>query len=149
MLLLGSASRPSLPEMVTVNGLDHLDYDDVGFLTEVHRIVGVAAELAGSVPAAGSPQWWSAEPMARLAGLLVLGERYLLEDPHAIAAQMIKDASVAVSSSGRWSAAAALPSHHELVRRRAEPGPLAGLAPFDRVLAARWVATGSSQETAA
>lgn len=124
-----------------------IGYEDLPFLTEVHRLVGKAATLAGSVPAAGSPQWWSAEPMARLAGLLVLAERYLIEDPHTIAAQMIKDASVAVSSSGRWPAAAALPSHHELVRRRAEPGPC--YPPFDPVAAARWVQTGSSEETAA
>lgn len=131
-----------------MSGLDRLDYEDVEFLAEVHRLVGKSIALAGgSVPAAGSPQWWSAAPVARLAGLLVLAERYLLEDPHAIAAELLKDASVAVSSDGRWSAAAALPSHHELVRRRAEPGRV--WAPFDPVAAARWVATGSSQASAA
>lgn len=129
-------------------GLDHLDHEDVEFLLDVRRLVGNAVALAGSVPAAGSPAWMTATPATQVAGLLVLAEAYLINDPHTIAAQMVKDASVAVSSSGRWSTAAALPSHHELRQRRAEPGPLAGMV-FDPVAAARWVATGSSAEIAA
>ncbi|MGH3769601.1 MAG: hypothetical protein ACRDS0_24595 [Pseudonocardiaceae bacterium] len=133
-----------------MTGLDHLSYEDVQFLAEVHRLVTKAEALAGGcVPAAGTDEWFAASPMKRLAALLVLAERYLIEDPHAIAAEMIKDASVAVSSDGRWSAARALPSHHELVRRRAEPGPLAGLSAFDPVAARRWVETGDSAASAA
>lgn len=126
-----------------------IGYGDLPLFAEVHRIVSQAAELAGSAPAAGSPQWWSAGPLARLAGLLVLAERYLQEDPHAIAARLLKDVSVDLSTSRDWSRSAVLPSHHELVRRRAEPGPLAQLAGFDPVAAARWVETGSSEEPAA
>lgn len=129
-------------------GLDHLDHEDVEFLADVRRLVGKAIAVAGSVPAAGSPAWMTAAPAAQIAGLLVLAEAYLINDPHQVAAEMIKDASVAVSSSRRWSAAAAQPSHHELRQRRAEPGPLAGIV-FDPVAAARWVATGSSEKPAA
>jgi hypothetical protein len=150
LLLLGCASRSPLQgAVVEVSGLDHLAYDDVEFFAEVHRIVTEQIELAGgSVPAVGSAAWRSAPPAAKVARLLVLTEAYLIKDPHQIAAEMIKDMSVAVSSSGHWSVASALPSHAELLRRRAEPGPLAGMV-FDPVAVARWVATGSSTETAA
>lgn len=133
-----------------MSGLGHLDYADVGVLAEVARIVGKAIALAGhDVPALSDPAWRSAPPAAKVAGLLVLAEAHLVSNPHEIAAQMIKDASVAVSSSRHWPAAACLPSHSELLRRRAQPGPLAGLDPFDPVAAARWVQTGTSEEPAA
>jgi hypothetical protein len=150
VLLLGGACRSPLQgQVVAVSGLDHLDYEDLELFVAVHRLVTKVIKLAGgSVPAAGSPQWWSAEPMARVAGLLVVAEAHLVSNPHQIAAEMIKDMSVSVSSSRRWPAASALPSHAELVRRRAEPGPLAALI-FDSVVAARWVQTGSSDEAAA
>lgn len=148
MLLLDRTAPPPLPAEVAVTDVTAVDYDELRLLVEVHRMVGKAIELAGgSVPAVGSPQWWDADPLARIAGLLVLAERYLIDDPHLIDAQMIKDASVAISSSKDWSAAGSLPSHAELARRRAEPGPV--YAPFDVLAAARWVATGSSEEVAA
>lgn len=132
-----------------MSGLDHLDYDELALLAEVHQFVSKATALAGgSAPAAGSPQWWSAEPQARLAGLLVLAERYLLEDPHRLAAEQLKAVSLAISGALDWSAFANRPSfgsHAEIVARRAELGPLAGLV-FDPVREARWVATGSSED---
>jgi hypothetical protein len=73
----------------------------------------------------------------------------LLDDPHQLAAEQLKDASVAVSSAMDWQhfADRHVP-HTELQRRRAEPGPLAGLA-LDPGAAARWVETGTSEEHAA
>jgi hypothetical protein len=151
VLLLDNTSRSPLQgTVVAVSGLDHLDHEDLEFLDEVHRVVTRVIEQAGgSVPPAGSDRWRTAPDPAKVASLLVLAEAYLVSDPHQIAAEMIKEASVAVSSSGRWSAASARPSHAEVMRRRAEPGPLAALV-FDPVAAARWVETGiSSEERAA
>lgn len=138
-----------MPEALPVSGLDAMDYDDLLVLAEVRRVVAKAVELAGGsgTPALSDSAWRTAPPAAKIASLLVLAEAYLVTDPHLIAAQMIKDASVAISSSGNWSVAASLPSHAELVRRRAEPGRV--YAPFDAAAALRWVQTGSSQETAA
>ncbi len=129
-----------------------MDYDDLRLLIEVHRMTAKAGELAGgSVPLVGSPSWWSAEPMARYAGVLVLAERYLLDDPHQLAAEMVKDVSLAISTGMDWSAAAhrlVYDSHAKVAERRREPGPLAGMT-FDPLAAARWVQTGSSERTAA
>jgi hypothetical protein len=134
--------------VVAVTDVSALDYDDLAVLAEVDRFVKKVFEVAGpDVPKLSDPAWLTAPPAAKIASLLVLAEAYLVTDPHLIAAEMIKDVSVAISSSRTWSAAS-LPSHAELVRRRAEPGPVH--APFDPVAAARWVETGSSgEETAA
>lgn len=149
MLLLGGTPRSPLQEAVaTVIDVSALDYCDLEVLAEVDRFVKKVLAVAGpDVPALSDPAWRTAPPAAKIASLLVLGEAYLVTDPHLIAAQMIKDASVAISSSGNWSVAASLPSHAELVRRRAQPGRV--WAPFDPVAAARWVETGSSEEVAA
>jgi len=126
---------------------DTVGYEELRLLAEVYRLVDKAVALAGgSVPPVGSPAWWAAKPQARIASLLVLAEAYLVTEPHLIA-RMIKDASVAISSSENWSAVGSLPSHAELVRRRAEPGMVWGT--FDPVAAARWVETGSSEEPVA
>lgn len=124
--------------------------DDVDLLAEVHRIISTAVHQAGSVPALGSPAWWTCGPSARLAGLLVLAEAWLVTDPHRVAAEMVKDASVAISTGLDWRSAAhtaAYESHAVLVRRRAEPGPLA--RSVDREAAARWAATGTGDREAA
>lgn len=114
----------------------------------VHQIVTRTVDLAGEVPPVGSQAWWDAPPLARLAGLLVLAEHWLLRSPDELAADQLKAASAAVSTGRDWTAAArAYQPHAELVARRAEPGPLA--RPFDAEAAARWVATGSSSEAAA
>lgn len=127
-------------------GLDHLDFVDVEVLAEVARIVKKTFAVAGSdVPALSDPAWLTAPPVAKVARLLVLAEAHLLSNPRAIAAQLLKDASVDLGTSRDWSEAAMLPSHRELVRRRAELGPLAGLV-FDPVREARWVATGSGED---
>lgn len=153
MLLLGGTSAPALPgwAVVAVIDVSAIDYDELELLGEVHRMVGKARELAGSAPAVGSPQWWDAEPMARIAGLLVLAEHQLVHDPDRIAAEQLKAVSVAISTGMDWSAAAhglVFDSHAKVVQRRRELGPLAALR-FDPVAAARWVETGSSQEPAA
>ncbi len=101
-------------------------YEELPLLVEVHRLVGRAVEMAGGpVPPVGSPQWWSAAPMARLAGLLVLAERYLLDDPHRIAADQLKAVSLAISGAMDWRrfAECHVP-HTELQQRREELGSL-------------------------
>lgn len=150
--MLGRTAPPSLSEAITVIDVTALDYDELQLLAEVNRLVDKAAELAGgSVPAVGTPAWWDAEPMARIAALLALGQQYLLDDPHQLAAEMVKDASSAISTGMDWASAAqrlVYDSHAKVAERRREPGPLAGV-PFDSEGAARWVQTGSSEATAA
>ncbi len=173
MLLLGGTVAPALPCSVgatvsepTRDQQDHdpleydrwicepeaIGYEDLPLFAEVHRLVGRAVELAGgSVPAVGSPQWWSAEPVARLAGLLVLAEHHLLADPERIAAEQLRAVSVAISGGMDWSGAAhrlVFDSYAKVAARRLEPGPLSALV-FDPVAARRWVETGSSAESAA
>ncbi|MGH3550508.1 MAG: hypothetical protein ACRDQU_20790 [Pseudonocardiaceae bacterium] len=129
-----------------------LDDDDLRLYAEVDRLVANAVKLAGgSVPAVGSPAWWSAEPMPRLTSLLVVAEHHLLADPDRIAAGHLKAASVAISTGMDWSAAAhrlVYDSHAKVAARRRELGPLAGLSSFDPVAARRWVETGSSEQSA-
>ncbi len=118
-----------------------------------HPILHSAREEHGSVPAPGTPRWWSAPDSVKVAGLLTLASEYLLNDPDKIAAEKLKAVAVVISKGEDWSAASRRPSHAELERRRAEPGPMAtstaraGLMPsFDPVAAKRWVRTGSSAE---
>ena len=135
---------PPGPHAVT--GISALDYDDLDVLAEVDRITTMAFAVAGcDVPALSDPAWLTAPPAAKIARLLVLAEAYLINHPHQSAAQMMKDASVAISNGRDWSPS--LPSHAELVRRRAEPGRT--WQPFDPVAVRRWVATGSSEKRAA
>lgn len=135
-----------------MSGLDHLDYDDVEALGEVHRLVTKVIKLAGgSVPPVGSAAWWSAPDAAKVASLLVLAEARLIDDPHRIAAEQLREVSKAISGGLDWSAAAHRLAYERpgvLAARRREPGPLAALI-FDPVATARWVETGSSDEAAA
>jgi hypothetical protein len=95
----------------------------IELLAEVHRLVhpvvrAVRAER-GPIPGVGASAWWSSSPDARLAGLLVLAEAYLINDPERMAREKLKAMSVDLSGSRSWTAAARLPSHAELQRRRA------------------------------
>lgn len=100
-----------------MNGLDSLEYGELQLLAEVHRFTSKAVELAGgAIPPVGSAQWWDAEPMARLAGLLVLAEARLIDD--------LKDMAAVIRDGKDWRAFANLPSfgsHAEVVARRAVP----------------------------
>jgi hypothetical protein len=112
--------------VVAVSGLDHLDYEDVELLAEVHRITSKVIKLAGgSVPALGSPDWRSAPDAGKVASLLVLAEARLSDDPRQVASEQLRAVSVAISGGMNWRAFA---QHHvphtELQRRRAEVGPL-------------------------
>jgi hypothetical protein len=109
------------------SGLDnHLDYDDIDLLNEVSKIVKEAFTEAGpNVPSLSDPAWRTAPPAAKVAALLPLAEAYLITDRLAaeMVAERIKQASLDVSASGRWSTTAGRPSHCELQRRRNVPGP--------------------------
>lgn len=134
-----------------VTDVSALDYEDLQLYAEVHRIVGQAVALAGTVPAVGSPAWWGAPPMARLAALLVVAEHHLMADPERIAAEQLKAVSVAISTGMDWAGNAhrlIFDSRATIVARRREPGPLAGMT-LDPQAAARWVETGVSEEPAA
>lgn len=128
-----------------------LDYDELLLLVEVHRVVDkVIKQSGGRVPAVGSAAWWSAPPTGKVAALLVLAEARLIDDPRQLAAEQLREVSKAISGGMDWSAAAhrlAYDRRDVVAARRREPGPLA--RPFDPVAAARWVETGSSEETAA
>lgn len=92
--------------------------------TAVHELVdqfiGAAEDVHGHIPGVGTPAWWIAPTSARLAGLLVLAEAYVLRSPDQIASDILKAASVAISTGCDWSAAARRPSYVELQRRRGE-----------------------------
>lgn len=126
MLLLDrTAGSPLQGQVVTVSGLDHLDYEDVELLAEVHRITSKVIAEAGSVPVVGSADWWSAPLAGKVASLLVLAEARLIDDPHLIAAEQLRDVSKAISGELDWRAfARGHVTHTELQRRRAEVGPL-------------------------
>ena len=123
---------------------------DVELLAEVHRIadpfVRAARTECGRVPGVGSTQWWAASATTRIAGFLVVGEAWLVHDPERAIAERFRELSHDLSGALDWSAASRRPSAAELQLRRAEVGP--GCAPFDPVAAARWAATGSSEEPA-
>ena len=88
-----------------------------------------------------------AEWVAQAATLGTCGLAWLIreDDLDRAVAERLKAASVAISEGGRWTSYG--PTHADLERRRAEPGPLA--RPFDAVAARRWAATGSSREDVA
>ena len=126
--------------------------EDVELIAEVHGLVDRVVKLAGGhVLQLGSAEWWAAPLAARLTPLLVLAEHWLLRSPDEIAADMLKAASVAISTGGvDWSdvgcshTGCAHTAHRHLVVWRGEPGP--HLRPFDPAAAARWVSTGTSRE---
>lgn len=125
-------------------------------LAEVHRLVDEVVRVArtehgqalGPLPGVRAPEWWTAPTSVRLAAILILGEAYLVADPDRAAVQMLREMAYDLSAAHDWSAASRRPSHTDLARRRAEPGPLAGLV-FDTGAAQRWVETGDSRESAA
>jgi hypothetical protein len=103
-----------------------LDYEEFLLLAEVHRLVtkGIA-EAGGLVPPVGSSAWWSAPDTGKVAGLLVLSEARLINDPHALAAEQLKAVSLAISGALDWREFANRHvSNTELQRRRSELGPL-------------------------
>lgn len=106
--------------------LDHLDYTDLEVLAEISRLTSkVITSAGGRIPSLADPEWITASPLEKIASLLCLAQAYLVADPHQIAAGMLKDAARDLSGARDWAAASALPSHTELARRRAQPGPLA------------------------
>ncbi len=125
--------------------------DDAELHAEVHRLVHprmlVARELCGRVPGTGTSAWWAAPDDAKIAGLLVLAEAWVIHDPERAVRQRLREMSYDLSQATDWTSAAQRPSHVELERRRAEPGPR--WQSFDPQAAARWVATGSSEGSVA
>lgn len=112
--------------MVSLMDVSALDYDEIQLLTAVHELTSKVIELAGgSVPPVGSPDWWTAEPITRIAGLMVLAEARLIDDPHQLAAEQLRDVSLAISGEMDWRhfANRHVP-HSELARRRETLGPL-------------------------
>lgn len=114
----------------------------------VEAAVQCARSSHGAVPAIGAADWWAAPDDVRAATVLVAGEAWLLHrTPAQLAADDHKAAAVALSTGLDWSAAGRAAVFHNatvLARRRAEPGPLARAVDHDS--AARWAATGSSEE---
>ena len=123
--------------------------DDVELHAEVYRLVSIVATAVAAdhrtVPGVDTSAWWNAPDIAKIAGLLILSEAWVICDPDRMVAERFKAASVAISEAtqGSWRR----PSRSELAARRAQPGPMA--RPFDPVAARRWVETGSSREGAA
>jgi hypothetical protein len=116
---------------------------------EVHRMVTTACGLVpGDIPEVGSLAWWAADPPARIAGLLVAAEAFVVEDRDAYAREQLKQMTSALSGpDGYWrSVASGHVTHAELTARREEPGPV--WDQFDREATQRWVDTGSSEPTA-
>lgn len=123
--------------------IDHSPTEDELF-AEVRRMVTKAAAMVdGQVPGVGTPEWWAAEPAARLAGLLVCAEAYLVTDPEGRAVAELKAMAEDLSAAYDWTAVSHRPSHATLTARRAEPGPIPG--PVDPEAERRWVETGSSE----
>jgi hypothetical protein len=123
-----------------------MDYDELLLLAEVHRITSKVIKLAGgSVPALGSPDWRSAREAAKVAGLLVLAEARLMDDPRQVASEQLRAVSVAISGGMDWRT---FGQHHvphtELQRRRGELGSL-----HQPYVGGRVAWETSTQETAA
>ena len=126
--------------------------DDPDLLIEVFRLVNPAVEAArrahgGRLAGVGSRAWWNASDDAKIAGLLVLSEAWCVYDPERAVRQRLREMSWALSAGHDWAAESRRPSRSTLTRRRAEPGPMA--RPVDGAAAARWAATGDSQDGAA
>lgn len=106
-------------------------------------IQGTQRRNGGPIPAIGTAEWFEADHLTRVASILLLGERYLTDDPEREIRQRLRclvwDVSDAIG--GRWGSVV---DHEELERRRAQPGPLA--REVDQAAAARWAQTGSTDE---
>jgi len=131
---------------VTGPVIDHAS-SDLELIREVHRLVDqfvrAVEDRHGPIPSLSAAGWWTAPPIARLATVLVLGEAWIVHDPDRAAAERLRQLSWDLSAAYDWTAASRRPSHAELERRRAEPGPLARLK-FDAEAARRWVETGAA-----
>ena len=125
--------------------------DDPELLAEVGRVTAPAIAAArrehGRLLGTGTPEWWSADDGAKVAGVLVLGMAWLVHDPESAVRQRLRQMSYDLAGGLDWAAESRRPSRGTLAARRAEPGPMA--RPFDPVAARRWVETGSSREGAA
>jgi hypothetical protein len=121
----------------------------VELLAEVHRMVTTAAAMVnGDIPAVGSLAWWAADPSARIAGLLIAAEAYLVLDPDQYAREQLKQMTRALSGpAGYWTGVANNHiTHTDLAARRAELGPVRD--DFDPEAVRRsW--TSSNEEVAA
>jgi len=113
----------------------------------VDRLAGTVMRAAlrnrRRIPGVGTPAWWAADDAAKIAGLLVCSEAWLVREmslEREVRARL-KAASVAISTGSSWRDHG--PSHATLAARRAEPGPMR--QSLDPRAAARWSATGSSE----
>jgi hypothetical protein len=124
--LLRTAAAVIREQRSVTRDVSALDYDELRLLAEVHKLTGEVIKLAGgSVPPVGSAAWWSAPDAAKVAGLLVLAESRLLDDPHQLAAEQLREVSIAISGAMDWRRFADRHiSRTELQRRRDQLGPL-------------------------
>jgi len=101
--------------------------DDPELLAEVGRVVAPAVAAArrenGRLAGVGTEQWWAASDDVKLAGILVLGIAWCVHDPERAVRRRIREMSVDLSGGHDWAAASRRPSHAELTKRRAAPGP--------------------------
>jgi len=122
--------------------------DDVELHAEVYRLVDMVVTAVRAdhrtVPGVDTSAWWNAPAVAKIAGVLVLGEAWCLHDPERAVRQRLQEMSYDLSAGHDWAAASRRPTLATLDDRRAVPGP--GVRSFDAAAAARWVATGSSAE---
>jgi hypothetical protein len=92
-------------------------------LAEVYRLVYDVALAArtehGPLPGVGSPEWWTAPPLTRIAAIMVLGEAFLCRDAERLERLDLKEVAVDISAAHDWKRASQRPSYQELVRRRA------------------------------
>ena len=121
--------------------------DDPELHAEVDRLAGTVMRAAlrnlRRIPGVGTPAWWAADDAAKIAGLLVLAEAWLVREMslgREVRARL-KAASVAISTGSSWCDHG--PSHASLAARRAEPGSM--WQSLDPRAAARWSATASSE----
>jgi hypothetical protein len=125
--------------------------DDPVTRAEIGRVVGPllaeARRQFGHVAPVESTQWWDGTDATKLGGILALALAWAVNDPHRAAAEALKAASVDVSRDVGWVAASRRPTLDTLSARRAQPGPM--LRRVDPAAAARWAATGDSQDGAA
>lgn len=118
--------------------------EDIDLLAEVQRVVTKALAAAGAVGSVkfGSPEWWRASDAEKAARLGILAEAFVIQDPHKIALDIVKQTSLDVWEGTDWTALSRRASHSTLVQRRERPGPM--LRTFDAEAAARWVEFGTS-----
>ena len=101
----------------------------------------------GRLAGVGTGAWWAAPTDLKLAGVLVLGLAWCAHDPERAVRQRLRELSWDLSSAHDWTAESRRPSHTSLAAIRAEPSPTARCV--DPAAAARWTATGDSQDSAA